>query len=209
MLLVRQRHGTGDRMSPGPPLDWWEVPPEGIEALRERLIKVMCPERVCQRCGEPSRRQTTVHPQTSSLTSIAKAIQEARELVGYTRTDLVGLFPHYKNANSVTAQFSNWERAKSVPTSRDWRILRKVLPLDDQFDSLIDGARVWSESTVEYVTDTGRLVEGESWPSGMLDGNRGAHSHKTLTATRIITTTGWSDCGHDDWRPGVIIGITP
>ena len=58
---------------------------------------------------------------------------------------------------------------------------------------------------VSYVDANGQEIEGEVWPSGMLDGNRGAHTHKTVTATRQDTTVGWSDCGHDDYRPGLVL----
>jgi site-specific DNA-methyltransferase (adenine-specific) len=48
-----------------PPLDWWKVSTEGYpgahyatwpRALLTRPILSMCPERVCTKCGEPSRR---------------------------------------------------------------------------------------------------------------------------------------------------------
>lgn len=58
---------------------------------------------------------------------------------------------------------------------------------------------------VTYVNAAGVEIDGEVWPSGMFDGNRGAHSHKTVTATRQDTTVGWSDCGHDDFRSGMVL----
>ena len=48
-----------------PPLDWWEIPPGGYSGahyavwppeLLIKPIKAMCPERVCRKCGTPSRR---------------------------------------------------------------------------------------------------------------------------------------------------------
>lgn len=48
-----------------PPLDWWEIPTEPYagshyatwpKALLTRPILMMCPEKVCRVCGEPSRR---------------------------------------------------------------------------------------------------------------------------------------------------------
>src|SRR5690606_26582341 len=48
-----------------PPLDWWEIPTQPYkgshyaawpEALLTRPIAAMCPQRVCTKCGEPSRR---------------------------------------------------------------------------------------------------------------------------------------------------------
>lgn len=70
-----------------PPLDTWIIPTHGYPgahyatyppALVEKVIKLMCPERVCEECGEPSRRIT--EPLTPLLGT------------GYTRTraDLSG-----------------------------------------------------------------------------------------------------------------------
>lgn len=57
--------GTGDNPAGAPPLDWWEIPTEPYsgahyacwpKALLTRPILMMCPEKVCRVCGEPSRR---------------------------------------------------------------------------------------------------------------------------------------------------------
>lgn len=52
----------------------------------------------------------------------------------------------------------------------------------------------------------GNEVETEVWSSGVLDG-KGAHSNKRSSGTTTTTTTtlGWSDCGHDNWRPGIVL----
>jgi len=55
----------GSNPAGAPPLDWWEIPTEPYsgshyatfpKALLTRPILAMCPEKVCQVCGEPSRR---------------------------------------------------------------------------------------------------------------------------------------------------------
>ena len=55
-----------------------------------------------------------------------------------------------------------------------------------------------------YVDAAGRPAPGVSWSSGM-PGGKGAHSLKTATRTTTTTTTGWTDCGHNAWRPGVVL----
>ena len=56
-----------------------------------------------------------------------------------------------------------------------------------------------------YVDAAGRPAPGVSWSSGM-PGGKGAHSLKTATrTTTTTTTTGWTDCGHNAWRPGVVL----
>ena len=57
----------------------------------------------------------------------------------------------------------------------------------------------------EYVDARGRPVEAQKWSSGVADGG-GAHTLKPdggVTAVRL--EGGWTDCGHDDWRPGVVL----
>ena len=54
-----------------------------------------------------------------------------------------------------------------------------------------------------WITANGKEVH-EVWSSAMGDG-RGAHSNKKTGATTTTTTTGWTDCGHDAWRPGVVL----
>jgi len=62
--------GNGTKPMPGnpngaPPLDWWEVSPEAYKGshyatwprkLLVRPVLAMCPQHVCQTCGEPRRR---------------------------------------------------------------------------------------------------------------------------------------------------------
>lgn len=58
---------------------------------------------------------------------------------------------------------------------------------------------------VRYVRADGSvLTEPEQWESGIIKG-LGAHTTKPggMTKTRVNDTVGFSDCSHDDWRPGV------
>jgi hypothetical protein len=57
---------------------------------------------------------------------------------------------------------------------------------------------------VSYVDANGNPAPGEVWSSGVADG-RGAHSNKKATRTTTTTTTGWTDCGHGDYRPGMVL----
>lgn len=66
--------------------------------------------------------------------------------------------------------------------------------------------RITSEPV--HLDASGEAVEGKTWASGIA-GGRAAHSAKTdgnvTRTTRTTRTTGWSDCGHDDWRPGIVL----
>lgn len=120
---LRPYHGS---MSAGAPLlDWWSIPTQPYtgshyatfpEELARRVILLMCPEKVCTICGEPSLR-----------------ITEA-----------------------------------------------------------------------SYVDSDGSPAEKTSWSSGVGDG-MGAHSLKTSALSSRPVTTGWTDCEHSAWRPGIVL----
>jgi site-specific DNA-methyltransferase (adenine-specific) len=57
-----------------------------------------------------------------------------------------------------------------------------------------------------YTDHNGVLHEaGEKWSSGVING-RGAHADKPGSRTTTTTTTlGWSDCGHNAWRTGIVL----
>jgi DNA modification methylase len=191
-----------------PPLDWWEIPTQPYAgshyatfptALCVRPIKAMCPQKVCRVCGEPSRRITSVQPLADSQRALAAHIEERRTAAGLSRADLIPmLLPHYKNADSVTAQVSNWERAKNVPAPRDWELLKDALGVSGGFDPYIYGDRSWTESTVEYehVSDH---------PSGWTQNAEGAVYQRLPARKDRIPPQEWSDCGHNDWRNGVVL----
>ena len=55
-----------------------------------------------------------------------------------------------------------------------------------------------------YVDGSGNEVEGKVWPSAM--GERSAHAAKTDgNVPRTTRTTGWTDCGHDAYRRGMVL----
>lgn len=57
---------------------------------------------------------------------------------------------------------------------------------------------------VGYVDANGRPAPKGSWKSGVSEG-MGAHSLKTEVRITTITTIGWTDCSHDNWRNGVVL----
>lgn len=61
---------------------------------------------------------------------------------------------------------------------------------------------------VEYVRDGEPVGELDPWPwdgGGKHTGKRGSRKSNDGGVTRHAPTPGWSDCGHDDWRPGVVL----
>ena len=57
----------------------------------------------------------------------------------------------------------------------------------------------------EYVTGNGLRHSGNDWTSGISEG-KAAHSNKPDgNTTRVAPTLGFSDCSHDDWRPGLVL----
>ena len=105
-----------------PLLDWWAIPTQPYagahyatfpEELPRRLISLMCPQKVCQECGEPSRRIVDVTHEANRSTNGPQSIER-------------------------------------------------------------------------------RHLEGGSAGFG-------------VRADRVTETLGWTDCGHDAWRPGIVL----
>ena len=181
-----------------PPLDWWNITTSGYPGSHYAVyspelcvipVKSMCPEKVCVVCGEPSRRITTAVAR-SELKDLGPAIEQARKSAGLSRADFVPLFSDtYKNADSITAQMSNWERGKNVPSPEDWERLGTMLDLPDQFTALICGDRRWTESTIDYehISDH---------PSGTTQDHTGRVYNRLPARKNRRAPDVWSDCGH-------------
>lgn len=169
------------------------------QEARERVIRAMCPQRVCRTCGEPSRR--LVAALDNQRRQIAAIIIARREAMGLRRRDLLPLFVgHYKNEDSVLAQISNWELAKNVPVPHDWQLLKGRLGIEsDEFDDLIAAESRWNDA--EYVPQSGPGKGTGHLPAMVNPAGRGFKWHE---ADRT-TPTGFTDCGHDDWRPGLVL----
>lgn len=125
-VMPREYNASG-----APLLDYWEIPPTGYSgahyavyppALVEPLVKAMCPSKVCQVCGQPSRR----------------IVETAYE-------------PHSPETIEAQHQMAHGKAALGT----------RILGVDETF---------------RY----GR-------------------------ASRVDETVGWTDCGHDDYRPGIVL----
>jgi site-specific DNA-methyltransferase (adenine-specific) len=91
----------------------------------------------------------------------------------------------------------------TFPMALPKRLIEAMCPLRVCETCGAPSTRIVGEST--YIDKNGKPVTPHVWASGMADG-RGAHAGKTDGATtRQATTLGWTDCGHDAWRPGVVL----
>lgn len=159
----------------------------------------MCPEKVCRQCGEPSRRITEVKTSFDEHYALARHIKERRIANGYSLAEVNGWFGY-------TPETHNWEtsgKGISIPNPADWPILKERLGLSDEFDDLVLGERRWTESTVDYLTDDGCLPPGER-RSNYDRGDAATRGDFRVEAQRKAPET-FSDCGHDDWRPGLVL----
>jgi site-specific DNA-methyltransferase (cytosine-N4-specific) len=194
--------------SGAPLLDYWEIPPTGYSgshyavfppALVEPCVKAMAPPKVCRECGEPSRRIVKSENHSDERLALAAHMKAQREAKGISRAEFVPHFPHYKNSESVMAQVSNWELAKNVPSAFDWPILVALLDLSDQYAGLVESERTWTESLVEYehVSD---------YPSGWTqDADGRVYQRLAARKNRIEPAPEFTDCGHDNYRPALIL----
>jgi hypothetical protein len=110
---------------------------------------------------------------------------------------MVPWFSHYKNGESVTAQISNWELAKNVPSPGDWEILKDRLGVTG-FDDLVYGDRRWTESEVTY-------EDVSDYPSGNTQDATGRVYQRLASRKDRIPPVSFSDCGHGDYRPGLVL----
>ncbi len=187
-----------------PPLDWWKISPKGYSGahyavfpseLCVKPIKAMCPREVCRKCGQPRRR---IVSNAQNFDGLAEHIQQQREAAGMSRADFIPFLPHYKNGESITAQLSNWERGKNIPTPQDWQILKQIIGVSDAFDDLIYSER----SLIDYRDDLGNEIIDRR-----TDYDRGGTDIKLGNRTEASrhAPDEWSDCGHDDYRPGLVL----
>lgn len=52
---------------------------------------------------------------------------------------------------------------------------------------------------------SGDPYEPDPWTSSNGEGHVGSNKRPDERATRVATTTGWTDCGHNTWRPGIVL----
>ncbi len=77
-------------------------------------------------------------PREGMFENFAKHFGERWGMSGKGYNRLFEHFPHYKNAESIGAQFRNWRLGKSVPTMLDYKILQSMFDLSDEFLPLIE-----------------------------------------------------------------------
>ena len=52
---------------------------------------------------------------------------------------------------------------------------------------------------------SGEPYEPDRWTSSNGQGHVGSNKRPDERATRVAETLGWTDCGHDAWRPGIVL----
>ncbi len=141
-----------------PPLDWhaddhpedgdwlWKMSPQGFAgshyatfpmALPTRLIKAMCPERVCTVCGAPSERITKVEYVEHSPGTAAKQHQSARGVAasGSTVLGVDSSFTHGR-ADKVT-ETVGWTDCGCSDDGTHWRTGRVLDPFAGSGTTLV------------------------------------------------------------------------
>ena len=141
-----------------PPLDWhaddhpedgdwlWKMSPQGFAgshyatfpmALPTRLIKAMCPERVCTVCGAPSERITKVEYVEHSPGTAAKQHQSARGVAasGSTVLAIDSSFTHGR-ADKVT-ETVGWTDCECSDDGTHWRTGRVLDPFAGSGTTLV------------------------------------------------------------------------
>jgi DNA modification methylase len=108
-------------------------------------------------------------PRAGMFQEFAAHFAERWEGSGMKRSELWPHFQHYKNAESIMAQLSNWKLGKNVPSVQDWLILKPMLGLSDNFMPLIErveaereviGQKTFVRNTQSWETTAGMLAPG-------------------------------------------------
>ena len=156
----------------------------------------MCPLRVCRVCGKPSERITADKSAFDRQPQLATHIKERREATGVTSAEINERLGYKEIAK-------NWERTDrhgaSIPNVDDWLIIKPWLGLSDEFDDLVCGERRWTESTTTYE------LGGSNGEKARTARESGFSPHMLNRANAIRSDLGWSDCGHNAWRTGVVL----
>src|SRR5262249_11906452 len=96
----------------------------------------------------------------------------------------------------MAAHWEDAERQPSIPTPEQWPTLKERLGLGDDFDDLINSDRRWAVPTT---THTNHRSNGPKAAAGGYGPALGAR------ADAVRQALGWTTCGHDTWRPGVVL----
>jgi hypothetical protein len=108
---------------------------------------------------------------------------------------------------------SHWERAingdqsqPAYPNFEQWERLKAELSIaTSDFDSLISGFRRFTEeATTEDYADLLAVTRSDGfYIKGEEAGGRA--SARGPSSARQVETMGWTDCGHDNYRPALIL----
>lgn len=166
--------------------DFGDWPPE----LLVRVIKAMAPGKVCMTCGEPQRRIS----EAASSDLLGSVIRKAREALGMSQKDVAAWFP--SATGGITGCVWNWENGANVPMADQWERLKEGLGIGDEYDYLLP-----DREAVSYTPQSGPGRGTTHLPPKVNPAGRGFEWHEA-TRTGAI---GFSDCGHDNYRPGVVL----
>jgi site-specific DNA-methyltransferase (adenine-specific) len=129
-----------------PPLDWhaddhpedgdwmWKMSPQGFAgshyatfplALPTRLIKAMCPERVCTVCGAPSERITKVDGLRGA------------SIVDHDQGDVAGMSSPRPNMPDITRETTGWTDCECSDDGTHWRTGRVLDPFAGSGTTLV------------------------------------------------------------------------
>lgn len=183
-----------------PPLDWWNIPPGGYEGAHYAVfppelcikpIKAMCPEKVCRVCGEPSRpiREHLGRErfrQAPTPEEFAVFLRDAMKRSGKSVDEVA---EHLGVSPRMVGWYRGTPERTDLPSLERWRQLTEMLSFPRH---LIEAMEVIPR---EY----------ETQDYGMRDIPERLGAKIPNDAPPKVVQTGSTDCGHNDWRPGVVL----
>ncbi len=120
-----------------------------------------------------------------------------------TRTKAGITHAQINEAIGRSAIAANYERTDewgaAIPSPDDWPTIKALVSASDEFDDLIFGRR----STVDYLSDEGCNLAPDERRESYDRGGVPQNGTRTKAERRAPNT--WSDCGHNNWRPGRVL----
>ncbi len=137
--------------------------------------------------------------------ALAKLITEGRIAAGLSQKDIAGHF--LSKTGGLTGCVWNWENAKNVPTTEQWRVLKNLLSLIDDFDWLIEQeTKRWEEAEREVV---GKMQAPADSIYSQGQDKMSSDVSITAPATELAQQwDGWGTALKPSWEP-IIVAMKP
>lgn len=164
------------------------------EELVNRCILAGTAETACGICGAPYKREVELTEEYKNLVTkrekpntdkLGIYLRESRKKLNMAQNEVSIRFP--SKSGGLTGCVSNWESGKNVPTAEQWKILKGILGLNNDFDKEIENW--WN------LKGSGAWSNGYNLNEKLV--NRQGTGHPSQVPQKYKTLAFWPSCEHD------------